>query len=80
MVKNLSTNAGDMGSIPGEMVTQFSFLAGKSHGQRSLAGYSLWVAKESNITEQLNNNNKSKSVSGDGIIQIQISDYELENE
>ena len=80
MVKNVSTNAGDMGSIPGEMVTQLSFLAGKSHGQRSLAGYSLWEAKELNITEQLNNNNKSKSVSRDGIIQIQISDYELENE
>ena len=45
MVKNLSTNAGDMGFIPGEMVTQFSILAGKSHGQRSLAGYSLWGCK-----------------------------------
>ena len=38
------------------------------------------VAKGSNMTEQLNNNNKNKSVSGDGIIQIPINDYELENE
>ena len=38
------------------------------------------VAKGSNMTEQLNNNNKNKSVSGDGITQIPINDYELENE
>ena len=26
---------------------------GESHGQRNLAGYSLWGCKESDITEQL---------------------------
>ena len=30
------------------------FLPGKSHGQRSLAGYSLWSLKELDTTEQLN--------------------------
>ena len=29
------------------------FLPGKSHGQRSLLGYSLWGCKESDTTEQL---------------------------
>ena len=29
------------------------FLPGKSHGQRSLVGYSLWGHKESDTTEQL---------------------------
>ena len=29
------------------------FLAGKSYGQRSLAGYSAWDLKESDTTEQL---------------------------
>ena len=29
------------------------FLPGKSHGQRSLAGYSLWGCKESDMTEEL---------------------------
>ena len=29
------------------------FLLGKSHGQRSLAGYSPWGRKESDMTEQL---------------------------
>ena len=29
------------------------FLPGKSHGQRSLAGYSLWCCKESDTTERL---------------------------
>ena len=29
------------------------FLLGKSHGQRSLVGYSLWGHKESDTTEQL---------------------------
>ena len=30
------------------------FLPGKSHGQRSLVGYSLWGCKESDMTEWLN--------------------------
>ena len=30
------------------------FLPGKSHGQRSLAGYSPWGRKESDMTEKLN--------------------------
>ena len=29
------------------------FLPGESHGQRSLAGYSPWGRKQSDITEQL---------------------------
>ena len=29
------------------------FLPGKSHGQRSLAGYSPWGHKKSDMTEQL---------------------------
>ena len=29
------------------------FLPGESHGQRSLAGYSPWGSKESDMTEQL---------------------------
>ena len=34
------------------------FLPGKSHGQRSLAGHSAWGPKESDMTEQLGNNQK----------------------
>ena len=29
------------------------FLPGKSHGERSLAGYGPWGSKESDVTEQL---------------------------
>ena len=29
------------------------FLPGKSHGQRSLGGYSPWSSKESDVTERL---------------------------
>ena len=36
-----------------EMATQSVFLPGKSHGQRSLVGYSPWGCKESDMTEQL---------------------------
>ena len=40
-----------------EMATHSSihevFMPGKSHGQRSLVGYSLWGRKESDTTEQL---------------------------
>ena len=33
-----------------EIATHFSILAGKSHGQRSLVGYSPWGRKESDTT------------------------------
>ena len=36
-----------------EMATTPVFLPGESHGQRSLAGYSLWGRKESDTNEQL---------------------------
>ena len=42
---------------------------GKSHGQRTLAGYSPWDHKESDTTEQLINNN-SLSVSLDWILEF----------
>ena len=61
-VKNPPVNAGDtrdVSSIPGrgrcpgeENGNAFLyFLPGKSHGQRSLAGYSPWGHKESDETE-----------------------------
>ena len=62
MVKNLPANSGDIGdvgSIPGlgrspgggnRKPLQYSCLR-KSHGQRSLASYSPWGHKESDITE-----------------------------
>ena len=56
MVKNPPANAGDIGSIPesgrspgGQFTPVFS--PGKFHGQRSLAGYSPWGHKESDMTE-----------------------------
>ena len=44
-----------------EMATTPVFLPGKSHGQRSLVGYSPWGHKESDTTQWLNNNNKHTS-------------------
>ena len=34
-----------------EMATTQIFFPGESHGQRSLAGYSLWGRKESDVTD-----------------------------
>ena len=57
--KESACNAGDLGSIPGlgrspggghGSPLQYSFLE-NPHGQRSLAGYSLWGCKESDTTE-----------------------------
>ena len=54
-------NAGDRGSIPGSGRSTGEgngnpltpvLLPGKSHGQRSLVGYSPWGRKESDTTEQ----------------------------
>ena len=68
VVKNLSANVGDIrdaGSIPGSGRSpaeghgnplQYSCLE-KSHGQRSLAGYSPWGPKESAMTVQLSISN-----------------------
>ena len=50
LVKNLAIiqetpgNAGDLGSVPWRKEWQPTpiFLSGKSHGQRSVAGYSPW--------------------------------------
>ena len=36
-----------------------AFFPGKSHGQRSLAGYSPWCRKESDLTEQLLHTHKA---------------------
>ena len=52
-VNNPPANAGDVGSIPGEGKIPWRrqwqptliFLPGKSHGQRSLVGYSPWGRK-----------------------------------
>ena len=63
VVKNLPANAGDardMGSIPGLGRSSAGgngtplqyFLPGKSHGQRSLVGYSPWCCKELDIELQ----------------------------
>ena len=63
-VKNSPVNAGvvasisEMGRSPAEgdgNPLQYSS-PGKSHGQRSLVGYSLWGLKESGMTERVNNN------------------------
>ena len=57
---------GDLGSIsesgrsPGEGngIATVVFLPGESYEQRSLMGYSPWGCKESDMTEDYNNNNK----------------------
>ena len=38
--------------LENEMATHSSILPGKFHGQRSLAGYSLWGCKELDTTKQ----------------------------
>ena len=51
VVKNLPASAGYAGSNPGNPRRKWQpapvFLPGKSHGQRSLVGYSPWGRKES---------------------------------
>ena len=58
VVTNLPANAGDAHSIPGSGKSTWRrkwqptpvFLPGESHGQMSLAGYSPWGHKESDVT------------------------------
>ena len=60
MVKNPLANVGDardtglmpgLRRAPGVGNGTHSSIVGESHGQRSLAGYSSWNRKESNMTE-----------------------------
>ena len=55
MVKNPPANAGDVGSIPGSGRSPGEgnavFLPEKSHGHRSLLGYSPWGRKELDTTK-----------------------------
>ena len=58
--KESTRNAGDLGLIPelgrssgGGNATHSSILPGEFHGQRSLADYSPWGWKESDMTEQV---------------------------
>ena len=62
MVKNLPALQVDLGSIPGlgrfpgegnGWLPTPACLLGEVHGQRSLALYSLWAGKKSDMTEQL---------------------------
>ena len=61
VIKNLNANARDMALTPvsGRSLWRRKwqpapvFLPGKSHGQKSLAGYSPWGGKELDKTEQL---------------------------
>ena len=40
------------------MAIPSNIFPGESHGQSSLAGYSPWSSKESDMTYSLNNNNR----------------------
>jgi len=58
--KTSARNAGDPGSIPVGKIpwrrkwqSTPAFLPGKSHGRRSLIGYSPWGRKESDTTDRL---------------------------
>ena len=54
------------------------FLSGKSHGKRTLVGYSPWGCKESDKAEQLNDNNNSTILIWGGI-SILINTCSLEH-
>ena len=69
-------NAGDLGSIPGSgrfpgegigNPLQYSCLE-KSHGRRSLVGYSPWGCKESDRTERFHFASKPYEVETSGIV------------
>ena len=64
MVKRLPTmretqvqSLGREDPLEKEMATTPVLLPGKLHGQRSLLSHSSWGRKESDMTEQLNNDN-----------------------
>ena len=72
-VKNFPASVGDAGSSSlivlegrspeeGKQQPTLVFLPGESHGQKSLAGYSPWAAKELDMISLLNNNNHREKI------------------
>ena len=53
MQKTWVRSLGQEDALEKEMATHSSILARKSHGQRSLVGYSPWGPKELDTAEQL---------------------------
>ena len=88
MVKNLPSSArsaGDSGVIPGSgrslgggngHLLQYNpasvFLPGKSHGQKSLVGYSPWGCKKSDMTKQLSTHTSSFKTEAKYYLLLQI--------
>ena len=73
--KQSACNVGDLGSIPepGRFPWRRKwqptpvFLPGKSYGQRSLVGYSLWGCKKSDMTEQLHSQPQGRGHTGSAV-------------
>ena len=81
--KESACNAVDPGLIPrlgrplGEWQPTPVFLPGECHGQRSLASYSLWGCKESDMTEQLTFPSSSSNIPLNIHITVSLSIYPL---
>ena len=56
------------------------FLPGKSHEQRSLAGYNSWDRRESDTTQQLNSNNNNALQKEEKAIGIKVKLNILKNQ
>ena len=61
MWENWIPSEGQKDALEEGMATHSSFLRGESHGQRSLAGYSLWGRRELDTTEQVSHTPSSSS-------------------
>ena len=73
-IKNLPASAGDSGDVGSsgqegplekEGAAHSSTLPGKSHAQRSLAGYSPQGHRKSDVTQRLNNSNTAMQAAED---------------
>ena len=51
--RNINLRYADDTTLTAESKEELKILPGKSHGQRSLVGYSLWSRKELDTTERL---------------------------
>ena len=84
MVKNLPAmqetciqSLGQEDPLEKGMATTPVFLPGEFHGQRSLASYSLWGCKESDMTEQLTFPSSSSNIPLNIHITVSLSIYPL---
>ena len=77
MVRNLPASAGDLSLIPGSGRSPGEGTGNCCYGQRSLVGYSPWVQKELDTTQQVNDRGPALTSNSNVKMETQVLSFHL---